>query len=151
MRFLLRTSSLAVVIATSIVGLGHALAADPELEQLKSQLEAQINGIKAGYEARIDSLEKRIGSLEADNARLKREAKPVPAAAASSSEIASLKTRVTELEMTADKPSAQAVAASKRASANAVAIEAIELKLQADASEARDILCDVGGWYVNFK
>jgi maltoporin len=34
----------------------------------------------------------------------------------------------------------------KRASANAAAIEAIELKLQASATETRDIYRDDGGW-----
>ncbi len=123
-----------------------ALAQSPEMDEFKKQIANEISSLKATYEQRIDGLEKRIGTLESDNARLKREAKSGTATATTTTtpEIASLKQRVAELELTSERPSAEATAASKHAAANAEAIRAIELKLQADATETRDIYPNEG-------
>ena len=37
----------------------------------KAQVDAEVNAVKANYEKRIEGMEKRIETLEADNARLK--------------------------------------------------------------------------------
>jgi len=133
MRFPLRTPSLLV---TAIAALAAPLAhgADAELEALKAQFQAQL-----------DRLEKRVNTLETENAQLKRQT-TVATGTKASPEIASLKQRVAELELNAERPIAQAAAVSKRAAANAEAIDAIELKLQASATETRDIYRDDAGW-----
>src|SRR5262245_43176124 len=130
-----RTVFLATVLA--LVGRIPARAADEELEKLK----AQVDAIKTQYEKRIESLEKRIQGLETDNERLKRAA-PTSAVPASA-EIDALKKRVAELEATTG-PEAQAAA--RRASTNAAAIEEIQRKLQASATETRDIYRDAADW-----
>ena len=67
-----------------LLGIGFAFlattltrAADQRLEQIKAELKAQVdadvNAIKAKYEERIEGLEKRINTLEADNSRLKKQ------------------------------------------------------------------------------
>jgi len=117
-----------VLIAFDLPG---ARGADSEIEQLKAQFQAQI-----------ERLEKRIDTLEEDNARLKRQVKGAPKS--DSSDVASLKRRVKDLERNSTESSAQAVAVSNRATANAAAIEAIDRKLQASATETRDIYRDQG-------
>jgi maltoporin len=102
-----------------------------------------MNAMKEKYEKRIEDLEKRIDTLETDNSRLKH-AKNAAAPAATSSEVASLKKRVSELEQTYEQPSAVAKAASERATANADAIRRIELTLESDATETRDIYRNQG-------
>jgi uncharacterized protein YlxW (UPF0749 family) len=91
MRHPLRSLSVVTAATVAFAGL-RARGADADLEALKAQFQAQF-----------DRLEKRIDTLEAENAQLKREAKS-SAAAKASPEIASLKQRVTELELTADNP-----------------------------------------------
>jgi maltoporin len=117
----------------------------PELEAIRKEIASEFTAIKASYEARIKELETRMGTLESDNARLKREATR-PTGTATLPEIAALKRRVTELELIESKPSAEAAIVSHRAAANAQAIEAIELKLAASATETRDIYRDDAGW-----
>jgi maltoporin len=125
----------------AIPGLVPAVAAEDDLEKLKADLKAQIEAIKAQYEKRIEGLEKRIQTLEGDNERLKRVG--VTSAVPPAAEIESMKQRIAELETTT---APEALAAAKRASTNAAAIEAIERKLQAGATETRDIYRDEGGW-----
>ena len=143
-----RISSFAAALV--LFSIGHARAADPDLEKFKaeilSQMEAKTNAMKAAYEARIGQLENRVGSLEADNARLKHEA--APSSAPASGEIASVKERLAALEATSEKPSAEALAATKRSTANAEAITSIEKKLAASATETRDIYHE--DMYLNF-
>jgi len=118
-------------------------AADPELEALK----AELNALKTNYESRIERLERKIDSLESDNAHLKEQVTaPLPTRSAPSPEIAAMNQRLTELELGRGKPSTQAIAASRRAAANAEAIENIERKLQADATETRDRYRNDTGW-----
>src|SRR5262245_4041886 len=106
MRSCLSHQAFAIASAGALV-LPTARAADADVEELKSLFQEQIK-----------RLEKRISTLEADNARLKRQVAVAPAPK-SSTEIASLKKRVTELELGDGKPSAEAVATSKRAAENA--------------------------------
>jgi maltoporin len=142
------TSFLVAVFAVS--GLVHSSAADADIEklkaELKAQIEAQTSAIKAAYEARIQQLEKRIQTLESDNERLKRVG--TTSAVPSTAEIGAMKQRIEELEATT---APDALAASRRASTNAAAIEAIERKLQAGATETRDIYRDAGGWPFDLK
>jgi maltoporin len=137
MRHPLRIASL--VVAASCVALSDAPGADADIEALKAQFQAQFN-----------RLEKRIDTLEAENARLKRATKTATTSK-TSPEITSLKQRMTELESAADKPSTEAREASKLSSANAEAIKNIELKLHAGATETRDIYRDDGGWPFDVK
>jgi maltoporin len=83
-----------------------ASAQSPEMDAFRKQIESQLATMKATYEGRIQELESRITTLESDKARLQRQAKTAPAA--TSPEIAALKQRVTELELSADQPSAAA-------------------------------------------
>jgi len=139
-------------IVLAIVGLtlfGKAgWAADGDLEKLKAELQQQIdaktNALKATYESRIEELEKRVQTLENDNARLKKAASAP--AKSSSSEMASVEKRLSDLETASAKPSPEATEASKQAAANAAAIKSIEMKLEADATETKDRYRDEGGW-----
>lgn len=140
-----RSLPFAVVVASAALRLAPARAEDADLEKFKAEIAAQMNALKAGYEARIEKLEQRINTLEGDNTRLKR----TGTGAATTAEIASMKQRITELELTA--PPAEVAATAKRAQANAEAIEAIEKKLHADATETRDIYRDAGGWPFDVK
>src|SRR5262245_26140463 len=68
-----------VIVACILVSLTKADGAESDFDQLKAQLQAQIDAevkaVKAQCEDRIEGLEKRINALESDNARLKSEAK----------------------------------------------------------------------------
>jgi maltoporin len=140
-----------LLLAVCIAGVPWLAAAQsPEMDAFRKQIESDLAAMKASYEGRINQLESRIGTLESDNSRLKQQAKGAPAAA-TSPEIASLKKRVSELELTTDKPSAAAAAASERVTANSAAIEAIEERLAASATETRDIYRDEGGWPFDVK
>ncbi len=143
-RFLRITSCFA---ASTVVGWSSAQAADAELEELK----AELNALKSNYESRIEKLEKRINTLESDNSRLKKQASATPSTSLPSPEIASLKKRLTDLEINSAKPSPEATAVAKRAEANAAAIQTIERKLQADATETRDIYRNDAGWPFDVK
>ena len=137
-------------LTAAVLALPVTKAADPELDQLKAQIQAQIEAqiisMKERYETRIQKLEERINALEGDNARLKESAAPPASrpAPATSVEIAAMKKRITELEVGAAKPHPQAVATTKRAQENAAAIQAIQQRLQASATESRDIYRDSG-------
>lgn len=130
-----------------------ARAADADFDKLKAELQAQIeaqtSAIKTAYEGRIEQLEKRIQTLEGDNKRLKQSAGT--ATTPGSSEIASMKERITELEASTDKPSAEALAATKRTNANAEAITKIEEQIHASATETRDIYRDDSDWPFDVK
>src|SRR6185503_20218707 len=117
----LRLGTLVLIALLSVFGPGHGHAADADLEKFKAQIEAQMNAMKAQYEKQIQGLEKRIQSLEGDNQRLKRTVQ-VPGAA-NSNEVATLKQRLEELE---SSTAPEALAAARRASTNAVAIEEIQ-------------------------
>ncbi len=109
--------------------------------------DAEIEALKAQFQAQFDRLEKRIDTLEAENEQLKRAAGANAAGTTQTSpEIASLHQRINELELTTEKPSPEAVAASKRSAANAEAIRGIELSFHDDATETRDIYRDAAGW-----
>lgn len=140
----LRAQLLAAVF--TIVVLNQTNAADDELEKFKKQVQEQMDALKSQYEKRIESLEKRIQTLEGDNERLKRTA-GAPTAA-SSNEVATLKQRIEELESTT---APEALATARRASSNTVAIEEIQRKLHASATETRDIYRDDGGWPFDLK
>lgn len=117
-----------------------ALAADPEVEALKAQLQSELRAIKTTYEAKIERLEKRIDTLESDNARLSRPPKAV------SPEVAALSRRVTDLETTSRLSTGVAADNSERVERNEAAVEAIEKKLHAEATETREIYRDDAGW-----
>src|SRR4051812_26425504 len=137
----LRLRALLVVVTASSAILTTAKAADADFEKFKAQIDAQMNALKAQYEKRIENLEKRIQTLEGDNDRLKHAAQvPGPA---NSNEIVVLKQRIGELEATT---APEALAAARRAGTNAAAIEEIERKLHASATETREIYRDEGGW-----
>jgi maltoporin len=155
----MRSPVIALVLAVALLASAGvrrvAGAPETDIEQLKAQLQAQIDeqvgALKANYEARIGQLEKRIQSLEADNARLQ-SAVPAPAAGdASSAAIASMERRILDLESTAEKPSPEAQAASRRAQTNAEAIRTLQRQLQAGATETRDIHRDSSGWPVDLE
>lgn len=128
-----RISSL--VVAASCVALSDVSGADADLEALKAQFE---------------QLAKRVATLEAENAQLKRAAKSAPAAK-TSPEIASMNRRITELETGAARPSGESAATTNLSKANAAAIEAIEKRMRADATETRDIYRDDAGWPFDVK
>lgn len=132
-----------------ILGPSAALAVEVDPEQLKAliqaQVEAQLGAVKAGYESRIGKLEERIHTLESDNARLKRQG-PAKTGAAQESELASMNERIKELEKAAEEPSPQLLATTRRAQANAEAIQSIKSRLHDSATESRDIYRDASGW-----
>jgi maltoporin len=129
-----------VVAAAAVLAAPGAWGADADLEALKAQFQAQF-----------DRLEKRVNTLEAENAQLKREAKTATVAKTTTPEIASLKQRVTELELGGSATTAASAATAKRAAANAQAIEHIEETLAASATETRDIFRDDAGWPFDVK
>lgn len=136
-----RVRLLFLLPAVAAFACSKARAADADLEALKAQFQAQF-----------DRLEKRIETLETENARLKREVAAAPAPAAKTTpEIASLKQRVTELELTVDQTSTETAAAANRSAANAEKIKQFELSLQSDATETRDIYREDGGWPFDIK
>jgi maltoporin len=122
-----------------------APAESPEMEAFRKEIEGQLATMKGLYEGRIKELESRIGTLESDNARLKQQASP-KSKAADSAELANMRQRVEDLESLAGQAAPQLRAASQRAQTNAQAIEAIEFKLQASATETRDIYREDAGW-----
>ena len=89
-----------------------ARGTDADLEkikaELKAQVEAEVGAMKAKYEDRIEGLEKRIDTLEADNARLKHETVTAAAPHKESSEVAALRKRVANLEQSTPAPSTEA-------------------------------------------
>lgn len=131
----------AIVCLFTLFASARSFAADADFEKLKAELQAQIeaqtNAIKSAYEGRIEQLEKRIKTLEGDNSRLKRQAST--GSSSSDSEIATMNKRLLELETSAPKASPEALAAAEQAEANKAAIEKIETKLRASATETRDI------------
>lgn len=135
-----------------ILGPSAALAVEVDPEQLKAliqaQVESQMQEVRAGYEARIDKLEQRIHVLEGDNARLKREGPTGPAGQNQSqqAELAQMNERIKELERATEQPSPALLATTRRAQANAEAIETIKSKLHESATETRDIYRDASGW-----
>src|SRR5688572_13233581 len=141
----MRTYRFPVLIATVALFLAanRVNGADSDLDQLKAELQKQIDAVKADYESRVQILEKRIGTLEADNARLKKQGAPA-VTTGTTREIATLNRRITELEVSGGKPTPETKAQAARVTANAQAIEAIEAKLQASATETRDIYRDEG-------
>lgn len=137
-----------------ILGPSVALAVEVDPEQLKAliqaQVESQMQEVRAGYEARIDKLEQRIHVLEGDNARLKRDGPTGPAGQrqgqSQQAELAQMNERIKELERAAEQPSPQLLATTRRAQANAEAIDTIKSKLHESATETRDIYRDASGW-----
>lgn len=121
-----------------------AMAESPEMEAFRKEIETQLSAMKASYEGRIKQLESRIGTLEADNARLQRQT--APTTAADSAELALMKRRVDDLESLAGRAGPEFRATAERSVANAAAVEDIERKLAASATETRDIYRDDGGW-----
>ena len=131
----MRCSPHARAIAISccaVLGTAESKAADADIEALKAQ-----------FQAEFQRLERRIDTLEEENARLKKH-ETSRSAENVSPEVASLKKRVTDLE--SNVPSTIAKDASRRAVANSEAIKAIETKLAADATETRDIYRADGGF-----
>jgi Maltoporin (phage lambda and maltose receptor) len=140
-------------------------ATDEQLEQFKAQINAEIGAIKKDYESRIRTLEDRVNTVEAENGRLKRQRGSTAATSdedvaalkqriaeleqarserrdeypGAPAEIASLKKRLAKLEGVAKKAQTEVPAMSQRQAANEAAIEDIEKKLQASATETRDI------------
>ncbi len=120
------------------------------MAEFRKQIQDEIDAMKSNYEGKIKKLETRIDTLEEDNARLQHQAKAGPAKA-KSADIALLEQRVTELEETSATPRPELELAAKRAEQNAAAIKSIEAKLQADATETRDIYRDNGGMPFDVK
>lgn len=140
-------------------------ATDEQLEQFKAQINAEIGAVKKDYEGRIKTLEKRINTLEADNMQLRSQAaattKPAGEDIAAlkqriaeleqarsdrrdeysgtSQELASMRKRLSELEGVAGRAKTEMPALTEREAANTAAIEEIERKLHASATETRDI------------
>lgn len=112
--------------------------------QLKAEVQAEVKAVKGEYEERIKRLENRIGTLEADNARLKKEKSP--AATNDTPEVASLQRRVKKLEQTSETPSSRVSTTAAQVNENGDAIERLEASLRADATETRDIYRDDAGW-----
>jgi len=120
-----------------------ARAADADLEQmkkeLKAELDAQVSAMKAGYEKRIEGLEHRISTLEADNVRLKQQrtatAGSTPAAAASSYQ-----------HPTGHLTSTEATPPPDLVLRNAEKIDELEQKLRETLTETRDIYRDDADW-----
>jgi len=144
-------------------------ATDEQLEQFKAQINAEIGAIKKDYEGRINTLEQRINTLEVENTQLKAGATPKPAGddiaalkqriaeleqarserrdeySGTSQELTSMKQRLSQLESASSKARMEAPAVSEREAANTAAIEEIERKLQASATETREIYHNEGG------
>jgi maltoporin len=116
-------------------------AQDPDLGAIK----AQLDQMKKEYESRIENLEQRIESLEADNARLKQQARE-EAGESSSEEVAVLKSRIKDLETKANETTTATAATQQRTTANAEAIRQIEKELHASDTETQDRYRDEGGW-----
>lgn len=136
--------------AIAVLHLSVALAADSDLEQIKTELKAQVdaemNAMKEKYEKRIEGLEKRIGTLESDNARLKHEKAATASSHAESSDVEALRQRISHLEQSTPAPSTEATPPPRLTAANEAQIEAIEAKLRADLTEERDIHRDDANW-----
>ncbi|HWB04669.1 MAG TPA: carbohydrate porin [Verrucomicrobiales bacterium] len=149
-----RPSSLLMALA-AMPCLTNAFAADAELEKLRAELRAEFkaetSALKAAYEKKIDRLEGRIATLEGDNSRLRGSAPATGTAAPTKTEIASMNKRITKLEAASGTSSAAAVAAAERSEENREAIESIERKLQASATETRDIYRDASDWPFDMK
>ncbi len=146
------TSAIGAALFT-LFGISSGHSAEPDLDQLKAGLEAQIEAqmaaIRASYESRIQQLETRIHALESDNERLKTTAsKPAPTAEAAvpPHELAAMKKRIADLETSAGKPSAELEKAAERAAANSEAIAQLHARLAEGFTETRDIYRDAGGW-----
>ena len=116
--------------------------------ELKAQLNSEVEAIKAQYESRINGLERRIDTLEDDNARLKREKGVAPSR---SPDVASLNQRVTRLEQTTETRPAQAGTAAAQVSENAAAIEELNRRLNESVTETRDRYRDEAGWPFDAK
>ena len=163
----------ALCALTGFTSLLAQAATDEQLEQLKTQLKAQIDSevgaIKQDYEGRIKKLEERINNLEADNAQLRAANKGAgqPASPTRDEEIAALKERIAELEQArserrdemsgttdelaqmkkrvaqleavATKAQTEMPAMTAEQQATQEAIHDIERRLQASATETRDI------------
>src|ERR1044072_6369664 len=85
--------------AFSLLGAPVARGAEESLSEFKAKIEAEVNAIKERYETKIQGLESRVGTLESENARLRRQKSPSPAST-QSPEVASLKQRISKLEQT---------------------------------------------------
>jgi maltoporin len=136
----------ALFLAVSLAALPDASAQDPaEFDAFRKQIEGQLATMKASYEGRIKQLESRINTLESDNSQLRGQGAPrtVPA---QSAELANMKKRLGDLETLAGRAGPEFRAASERAVANEEAIEDIERRLAASATETRDIYRDSGDW-----
>ena len=137
-----------IALATSaILGLHDASAADADIELLKAQFQAQF-----------DQLAKRVETLEAENAQLKKQvaaaSKPAPsttAAPPSNAEIAKVEKRVTTLESKAERAGPELKAQSARTEANTAAISKFEESLQSSATETRQIYRNDGFWPFDAK
>lgn len=140
-------------------------ATDEQLEQFKAQINAEIGAMKKDYESRIKTLEDRVNTVEAENAQLKNQGATTPKPASeeiaalkqriaeleqarserrdeysgTSQELASMKQRLSQLEGVASKAQTEMPAVTEREAANTEAIQEIERKLQASATETRDI------------
>ncbi len=115
---------------------------DDSLSQFKAQIQAEVNALKQNYENKIENLEKRVETLEGENAQLKR-SKSSGTPRAGSPEVAALKQRVQKLEQ--QQPQEQPDSAiseaprSRTAAAAAPTVSRLEKKLQESATETRDI------------
>ncbi|MGV3532987.1 MAG: carbohydrate porin [Chthoniobacteraceae bacterium] len=116
-----------------------------EFEAFRKQIEGQLATMKATYEGRIKQLESRINTLESDNSKLRGQTAP-RALPAQTAELENMKKRLGELETLAGRAAPEFRAASERSVANAEAIDEIERKLAASATETRDIYRDSGAW-----
>lgn len=156
---------LSVGVLTCFILLPAQGATDEQLEQFKAQISAEIGALKKNYEGRIKALEQRINTLEADNTQLRDSAattsKPPGEDIAAlkqriaeleqarserrdeysgtSQELASMKQRLNKLEGVASRAQTEMPAMTEREAANTAAIEEIERKLHASATETRDI------------
>lgn len=157
---------LAIGALTGFVLLPAHGATDEQLEQFRAQINAEIGAVKKEYEGRIKTLEERINTLEADNTQLRGDqaaATPRPVGedvaalkqriadleqarperrdeySGTSQELASMKQRLSQLEGVASRAQTEMPAVTEREAANTAAIEEIERKLRASATETRDI------------
>lgn len=121
------------------------------MEAFRKQIEGELANLKAAYEGKIKTLESRIDTLETEKSALQRQGVSRGTGGASSSEIAVMKQRLEDLESLAGQATPRFRETAQRAAANTEAIDAIEKKLAASATETRDIYRGGGDWPFDVK
>lgn len=116
---------------------------DENLAALKAQIDAEVSAMKQKYEGEIHNLEKRIETLEQDNAQLKHQ-KTAAARAAPAPGIAADGQTVAKPGQTPTANSVVAAPLSEKQAANKEVVKKFENDLASSATETRDIYYQ--GW-----